>query len=134
MPVFTSDPDLQEKQDFFSKIAEIRESLQIPQVVFVSSPVSSVMIYTSFLANYSDVKLKKPIKLVYERGSESGAYIVGNDVFNKYGIGDTKEEALKDFEDNLVVDYLELRESSSGRLTEDAKELLEIYQGYFEIE
>lgn len=132
MPVFTCDPDLQEKQEFFSEIAKIRESMQISSTIFVTAPVSFIIVYTIFLANYPDVKLKKPIKLVYERGSETGAFIVGNEVFNKYGIGNTKEEALKDFEDNLFTDYLELKESSFEQLTEDAKELLEIYQGYFE--
>lgn|SRR3989338_5785218 len=131
MPVFTCDPDLQEKQEFFSEIAKIREAMQISSTIFVTAPVSFITVHTIFLANYPDVKLKKPIKLIYERGSETGAFIVGNEVFNKYGIGNTKEEALKDFEDNLFTDYLELKESSFEQLTEGAKELLEIYQGYF---
>ena len=131
MSVFTQDPHLQEKQEFFSVTAKIRESLQISPTIFVSAPASSVSVYTSFLSNYPDLKLHKPIKLVYEKGSESGAFIVGNEEFNKYGIGNTKEEALQDFEANLVTDYFELKESSLDQLTEDAQRLLKIYRGYF---
>ena len=132
MPIFTCDPDLQEKQEFFSVTAKIRESLEISSTIFVSTPGSSVIVYTSFLSNYLDFKLRKPIKLVYEKGSESGAFIVGNEEFNKYGIGNRKEEALQDFEANLVTDYFELKETALDQLTEDAKRLLEIYRGYFE--
>lgn len=132
MTVFTCDPNLQEKQDFFAEISRIRESLQISLPVFETFPASSVIVYSIFFVNYPEIKLKKPVKLVYERGYESGAYIIGNDELNKYGIGKTKEEALKDFEDNLVADYLELKECSTADLAGDAEQLLRIYRGYFE--
>mgnify|MGYP001576763831 CR=1 FL=1 len=134
MTVLTCDPNLQEKQDFFSAIARKKESLHISVPVFDPLPASTVVIYTIFFVNYSKIKLLKPIKLVYERGAETGAYIIGNEEFNKYGIGKTKEDALKEFEQNVVSDYFDLKMSDHNKLTQDAKDLLTIYGGYFQSE
>ena len=52
---------------------------------------------------------------------------------NKYGMGLSKEEALKEFEDFIIADYRTLRESSPEELTEDAKGLLVLYNSYIEL-
>lgn len=125
------EPDLQEKQDYFLSTTKAREKFEISFPAFEDAPSSVKAFFYFFLANYPDISLKRPIRLCFERGVESGAFIVGNEEFNKYGIGRSKEEAIKDFEDNIVSDYLELCETPPDQMSDDAKELMRLYRSYF---
>ena len=68
------------------------------------------------------------MKVFVEIGRDTGCYIIWHEEFNKFGIGLTKEEAIEDFEHNVVTDYLILNESNPEELSEDAKELLQLYK------
>ena len=78
------DPDLQEKQDYFLSTIKAREKFEISSSIFEEAPSSQKAFFYFFLANYPDISLKRPIRLCFERGIESGAFIVGNEEFNKY--------------------------------------------------
>ena len=69
-----------------------------------------------------------PLKVRVEVEIDSDSFVIWNDEFNKFGIGSTKEEAIEDFEHNMVTDYLVLNESNPEELSEDAKELLQLYR------
>ncbi len=71
--------------------------------------------------------------MVMERGINPNVLLVGNEELNKYGIGFSKEEALKEFEDFIIADYRNLKNSSPEQLSEDAKELLSLYDSYIEL-
>lgn len=122
----------EEKKEFFVLANEAIKKLEISRSVFEDiyyRPVAILRLH--FLVHY-DLELKKPIKVIIERGKYSNSFIVSNEEVNKYGIGSSKEEALDDFESNLVEDYLMLKNLSEDELTEDAKELLSLYESYFE--
>jgi len=93
---------------------------------------SKSLIHLPFFTSYS-YTLKKPLPIVIERGINPDIFLIGNEELNKYGVGLSKEEALKEFEDFIIADYRTLRESSSEELTEDAKELLVLYDSYIEL-
>jgi len=93
---------------------------------------SKSLIFLTFFTS-CDYKLRKPLPIVIERGTKPNTLSIGNEELNKYGIGSSKEEALKDFEDFITADYRTLRESSPEELTEDAKELLVLYDSYIEL-
>ena len=93
---------------------------------------SKFLIHLSFFTSYS-YPLKKPLPIVIERGINPDIFLIGNQELNKYGVGLSKEEALKEFEDFIIADYRTLRESSPEELTEDAKELLVLYDSYIEL-
>ena len=93
---------------------------------------SKSLIHLPFFTSYS-YTLKKPLPIVIERGINPDIFLIGNEELNKYGVGLSKEEALKEFEDFIITDYRTLRESSPGELTEDAKELLVLYDSYIEL-
>jgi len=93
---------------------------------------SKSLIHLPFFTSYN-YKFKKPLPIVIERGMNPNTLLIGNEELNKYGVGSSKEEALKEFEDFIIADYRTLRESSPEELTEDAKELLTLYDSYIEL-
>jgi len=93
---------------------------------------SKSLICLTFFTSY-DYRLRKPLPIVIERGMNPNTLLIGNEELNKYGVGSSKEEALKEFEDFIIADYRTLRESSPEELTEDAKELLTLYDSYIEL-
>jgi len=93
---------------------------------------SKVLFYLPFFTSYP-YRLKKPLPMIMECGIDPHIFIIGNGELNKYGIGYSKEEALKNFEDFIIADYRNLKESSSEQLSEDAKELLTLYDSYIEL-
>jgi len=80
-----------------------------------------------FLPHYP-YEIMIPLKVLVEVGRDSSCFIIWHEGFNKFGIGATKEEAIEDFEHNVVTDYLILNDSDPGELSEDAKELLQLYR------
>jgi len=93
---------------------------------------SKSLIHLLFFTSYN-YTLKKPLPIVIERGINPDIFLIGNEELNKYGVGLSKEKAIKEFEDFIIADYRTLRESSPGELTEDAKELLILYDSYIEL-
>jgi len=93
---------------------------------------SKSLICLTFFTSY-DYRLRKPLPIVIERGMNPNTLLIGNEELNKYGVGSSKEEALKEFEDFIIADYRTLRDSSPEELTEDAKELLTLYDSYIEL-
>jgi len=93
---------------------------------------SKSLIYLPFFTSYN-YTLKKPLPIIIERGINPDIFLIGNEELNKYGVGFSKEEALKEFEDFIIADYRTLKESSPGQLSEDAKELLTLYDSYIEL-
>ena len=84
-------------------------------------------LFLHFLPHYP-YEIKIPLKISVEAGRDSASFLIWNEEFNKFGIGLIKESAIEDFEHSVVTDYLLLNESQPEELTNDAKELLELYQ------
>lgn len=93
---------------------------------------SKSFIYLTFFTSY-DYEIKKPLPVTIERGIEPNVFLICNEELNKCGIGFSKEEALKEFEVFIITDYKTLKESSAEELSEDAKELLNLYDSYIEL-
>ena len=85
-----------------------------------------------FLPHYP-YEIKIPLKIIVEVGRDNGSFLIWNEEFNKFGIGLTKESAIEDFEHSVVTDYLLLNESQPEELTDDAKELLELYRSHISL-
>lgn len=93
---------------------------------------SKSLIFLPFFTS-CNYRLKKPLLIIIEQGINPDIFIIGNEELNKYGIGSSKEEALKEFEDFIIADYRTLKESPPEQLSEDAKELLTLYDSYIEL-
>jgi len=93
---------------------------------------SKSLIFLTFFTSCG-YRVRRPLPIVIERGGKPNTLLIGSEELNKYGVGSSKEEALKDFEDSIIADYKTLRESFSEELTEDAKELLVLYDSYIEL-
>lgn len=116
-------------RDEFSELsAEAMKRYDIGEAYFESQIYNkpSVELLLHFLPHYP-YEILIPLKVLVEVGREANCFIIWHEGFNKFGIGSTKEEAIEDFEHNVVTDYLILNDSSPEELSEDAKELLQLY-------
>jgi len=66
--------------------------------------------------------------LEVELSKENDLFFFCNDKFNIFGSGSTKEEALKDFAEFFIHDYLSYKKTSVKQLTQDAQHLLDEYE------
>jgi len=66
--------------------------------------------------------------LEVELSKENGLFFFQNVKFNIFGSGFTKEEALKDFSEFFIHDYLSYKNSPPKDLTQDARQLLKEYE------
>lgn len=74
------------------------------------------------------VTFKENYSLEVELSKEDGLFFFQNYKFNIFGHGLTKEEALKDFSEFFVHDYLSYRNTPPNNLTRDACQLLKEYE------
>ena len=63
-----------------------------------------------------------------ELSKENGLFLFQNTRFNIFGSGLTKEDALKDFSEFFIHDYLSYKGTPADDLTEDARRLLQKYE------
>lgn len=63
-----------------------------------------------------------------ELSKENGLFFFQNTRFNIFGSGFTKEEALKDFSEFFIHDYLSYKDNLPEELTQDARQLLDDYK------
>lgn len=120
--------------EFYEQSAKAIKEYDIPESYFekeiYNKAYSGILLH--FLPHYP-YEILKPLRISVEVGKENSCFIVSNEELNKFGIGLTKEEAVKGFEDGVVTDYLLLQESKPEELTEGAKELLKLYQSFISL-
>ncbi len=63
-----------------------------------------------------------------ELTKDDGLFFFQNTRFNIFGSGFTKEDALKDFSEFFIHDYLSYKKTPKEKLTEDACRLLQKYE------
>lgn len=116
-------------EEFYELSAEAVKKHEIDEAYFENQIYNkpSFEFLLHFLPHYP-YEIRIPLKVIIEVGRDTGCFIVWHEEFNKFGIGLTKEEAIEDFEHNLVTDYLILNHSNPEELSEDAKELLQLYR------
>lgn len=117
------------RDEFYEQSADAIKRYDIDEAYFEGQVYnrSSFELLLHFLPHYP-YEIIIPLKVFVEIGRDTGCYIIWHEEFNKFGIGSTKEEAIEDFEHNVVTDYLVLNESNPEELSEDAKELLQLYK------
>ena len=127
----TKDPEVIAKEEFYSQAAAAIKQNEIDDVCFeedlYNKPVFDFLLHC--LPHYP-YEIKKTIKVSLERGKDKNCFIIGCEELNKFGIGLTKDEAMEDFEHNVVTDYLLLNDSDPDKLSIDAKQLLNLYRSY----
>ncbi len=74
------------------------------------------------------VVFKEDCFLQVELSKENGLFFFQNDKFNIFGSGFTKDEALKDFSEFFIHDYLSYKKTPIEKLTQDARQLLSEYE------
>lgn len=79
------------------------------------------------------VVFKEDCFLQVELSKENGLFFFQNDKFNIFGSGFTKEDALKDFSEFFVHDYLSYKRTPPENLTQDALQLLNEYESVINI-
>lgn len=117
------------REEFYKQSAEAGKKYEIEEGYFESQIYNkpSFEFLLHFLPHYP-YEIKIPLKVSIEIGKDMGCFVVWHEGFNKFGIGLTKEEAIEDFEHNIITDYLILNESNPKELSEDAKDLLQLYR------
>ncbi len=83
--------------------------------------------YLSDLKSFEG-KIKLREELEVELSREDGLFFFQNYRFNIFGHGLTKEEALKDFSEFFIHDYLSYKNTPLEDLTRDARQLLGEYE------
>ena len=97
----------------------------LPELAFsIEAPISKY-----YILSLPEHSLREPIEIIVDI-DEFGRLTVWNDEFGVSGIGDTKEEALAEFEELIFSDYTSLSNASEQDLTQGAKELLDKYKHY----
>lgn len=76
-------------------------------------------------------EFKKPLEVALVRGAEFDGYIVSSEDLNKFAAGSSSEDAILNFEDRVISDFLSLSGTPKEMLSLDARELLAKYQEYF---
>jgi hypothetical protein len=71
---------------------------------------------------------KEDYLLELELSKEDGQFFFQNVRFNIFGSGFTKEDALKDFSEFFIHDYLSYKKTPPEDLTKDARQLLDEYE------
>lgn len=71
---------------------------------------------------------KESFLLEIELSTENGLFFFQNTKLNILGSGFTKEEALKDFSEFFIHDYLSYKNTPLRDLTPDARQLLDEYE------
>lgn len=117
------------RDEFYEQSANAVKRYDIAEAYFENQAYNkpSFELLLHFLPHYP-YEIMIPLKVIVEIGRDTGCFVIWHEEFNKFGIGSTKEEAIEDFEHNVVTDYLILNESKPEELSEDAKGLLQLYR------
>ncbi len=97
--------------------AEVATPQTAPAKYYVSE-LRSTEGRATFGKDFLDIELSK----------ENGLFFFQNTRFNIFGSGYTKEDALKDFSEFFIHDYLSYKGTPPNDLTEDARRLLQKYE------
>jgi hypothetical protein len=90
--------------------------------------------YLSELKSYGGrIIFRQDYLLEVELSKEDGQFFFQNVKFNIFGSGFTKEDALKDFSEFFVHDYLSYKRTPPENLTQDALQLLKEYESVINI-
>jgi hypothetical protein len=100
-----------------SQEAETAFQQTAPAKYYVSELRSSEGRVT-FGENFLDIELSR----------DDGLFFFQNTRFNIFGSGFTKEDALKDFSEFFIHDYLSYKRTPADDLTEDSRRLLRKYE------
>jgi len=73
--------------------------------------------------------VKEPFNVIIE-SDEANRVVIWNENFGVSGIGDSKEEALEEFENLIFADYHSLQKIPQENLSEGARELLNVYKNH----
>lgn len=77
-------------------------------------------------SNEGEITLSIPLEVMIYRGVDN--IIVMNEDFNITGIGDSREEALQDFKDFFIHDYIVYLETPDEQLDDNSKAFLNNYR------
>jgi len=113
----------------FEKSVEDIIQQALPETKPDSRGSTSNKYYLSELKSYEGrIIFKEDFYLEVELSKENGLFFFRNDKFNIFGSGFTKEEALGDFSEFFIHDYLSYKKTSPKDLSQDAQQLLDEYE------
>jgi hypothetical protein len=115
--------------EYSTAIAEVLEERVFPETVPATTQVVPAKHYVDELrSNEGRVIFNEGFLLDIELSKENSLFFFQNIRFNIFGHGPTKEEALKDFSEFFVHDYLSYKNTPPNNLTRDACQLLKEYE------
>jgi len=115
--------------EYSTTIAEVLEERLFPETEPAAIRVAPAKYYVNeFRSNEGKVLLIEGFLLDIELSKENGLFFFRNDRFNIFGCGSTKEEALEDFSEFFIHDYLSYKKTSPKDLSQDAQQLLGDYE------
>lgn len=101
--------------------------------IYTPSPISNysyrILIFPDQVQT-DKIKLKKPLPVVIEKADKF--FSIYNDELNISDLGESKKEAVNNFIDFLVKDYLTYKNTPEEKLSEGAKKLLLTYRNWVE--
>ena len=115
--------------EYSTAIAEVLEERVFPETELITIQVAPAKYYVNELKSRSGrVIFSEGFLLDIELSRENGLFFFQNDKFNIFGSGSSKEEALEDFSEFFVHDYISYKETPTEDLTQDARQLLDEYK------
>jgi len=115
--------------EYAAAIAEVPEEQVFQKAEPVSPQTAPAKYYVGELrSSEGRVAFRASFLLDIELSKENGLFFFQNTTFNIFGSGFTKEDALKDFSEFFIHDYLSYKRTPVDNLTEDAYRLLQKYE------
>lgn len=124
-----SSAEMLSSTDAYTEFAEKFKKQAFPETERGTVDKTSSKYYLPELkSSEGKVTFKENCFLEVELSKEDGLFFFQNYKFNIFGHGLTKEEALKDFYEFFVHDYLSYKNTPPNNLTRDACQLLKEYE------
>ncbi len=115
--------------EYSTAIAEVLEERVFPETEAETIQAAPAKYFVNELrGSEGRVIFSEGFLLDIELSKENGLFFFQNSRFNIFGSGFTKEEALKDFSEFFIHDYLSYRNNPLHKLTRDARQLLQEYE------
>ncbi|MGB3093297.1 MAG: hypothetical protein WBC42_08820 [Candidatus Zixiibacteriota bacterium] len=115
--------------EYVPAIAEVPREQVFQEAEAFSAQEAPAKYYVAELrSSEGRVIFKEGFLLDIELSKENGLFFFQNTRFNIFGSGFAKEEALKDFSEFFIRDYLSYKDNLPEELTQDARQLLDEYK------
>ena len=96
-------------------------------VPLLAQTIATRYYVTELRSSEGKIVFKQEFPLDVELSKDDNLFFFQNSRFNLFGSGSTKEDALKDFAEFFIHDYISYKNTPPDKLSRDARRLLQEY-------